>query len=94
MSSLECVYSQAPDNVVACPTRQLSPVDALGISEKLHDVSFSPICHRTRRQLANKEPIISMSSLVPADSVFDSAVEDNALLEQEVVDTKRCHLDN
>ncbi|GIX97731.1 hypothetical protein CDAR_68521 [Caerostris darwini] len=86
MSSTTRPVTQALDNVEACTTRHLSPVDALGISENLHDVSFSPICHRTRRQLANREPIITVPSLVTADSVFESQIENNELLEQEVVD--------
>ncbi|GIY24082.1 reverse transcriptase domain-containing protein [Caerostris darwini] len=82
-----CLLSRALDNSEACTTSHQSPVGALGNAENLHDVSFSPICHRTRSQLANREPTNTVPSLVNADTDNECQIAENQLLEQEVVDT-------
>ncbi|GIY12445.1 hypothetical protein CEXT_179211 [Caerostris extrusa] len=90
MSSLKCSAFEALDNFEACLTSPFSLVGALGNLEATNDCSFSPICHRTRNQLANREPknvvCENDSSNVNDDSGADYQISENVFLEQEVVD--------
>ncbi|GIY48210.1 hypothetical protein CDAR_493131 [Caerostris darwini] len=70
MSSLECSATKALDSFEACLTSSLS-------------CSFSPICLRTRSQLANREA----TNVVSEDDWADHQIYQDLLREQEVIDT-------
>ncbi|GIX68893.1 retrovirus-related Pol polyprotein from type-1 retrotransposable element R2 [Caerostris darwini] len=90
MYSLECGHTEALDNFQAC---NICSSSAYGTSGHLEtaNISFSPICHRTRGQLAKGGrscvPCKSDPSSVDNDIRTDGLAFESVIIEQEVIET-------
>ncbi|GIY22730.1 hypothetical protein CDAR_288631 [Caerostris darwini] len=90
MYYLECGHTKALDNFEACNICSSSRYENTGHIGTAN-ISFSPICHRTRGQLAKGGrscvPIESNPPSVDTDLRTDGLAFESVLIEQEVIET-------
>ncbi|GIY63746.1 retrovirus-related Pol polyprotein from type-1 retrotransposable element R2 [Caerostris darwini] len=98
MTSNVCQVVEVLDSFEASLTTSFSHGEALANFESNLNTSFSPICHRTRSQLANRETAFVNNSCSGAPIYTVSGhigdTSQNFLLEQDVSDTLHDILDN
>ncbi|GIY79277.1 hypothetical protein CDAR_497831 [Caerostris darwini] len=98
MTSNVCQVVEVLDSYEASITTSFSHGEALANFESNLNTSFSPICHRTRAQLANRDLafIDNHCSSAPLYTVSGNIgdTSQNFLLEQDVSDTIRDILNN
>ncbi|GIY66397.1 hypothetical protein CDAR_11201, partial [Caerostris darwini] len=89
MSSLDCANTKVLDNVETCNI-SFSPVVTIDIPMAAN-TSFSPVCHRTRGQLAKSGrsggPCQTDPSNVICDPHIDNLLFENVMRENEVIET-------
>ncbi|GIX97237.1 hypothetical protein CDAR_2941, partial [Caerostris darwini] len=90
MSSLDCAKTKALDNFEACNIASTPPVVPIDTSMAAN-TSFSPVCHRTRRQLAMSgrscDPGQTDPSIMLCDPPTNDLSFENVMRETEVIET-------